>query len=49
MEFKRYSQFAQNHSKNKLVSENVVTQAHGGCSLRVINYKYTVITCCIIL
>ena len=25
----------QNRSKNKLVSENTVTRAHGNCSLRV--------------
>ena len=25
----------QNRSKNKLVSENAMTQAHGNCSLRV--------------
>ena len=28
-EFKRYSKFAQNPSKNKLVRENAVTRAYG--------------------
>ena len=35
VEFKRYSKFAPKPSKNKLVRENAVKQAHGSCSLRV--------------
>ena len=35
VEFKRYSNWRQNRSKNKLVRENAVIRAHGSCSLRV--------------
>ena len=38
VEFERYSKFAPNRSKNKLVRENAVTRgAHGSCSLMVMD------------
>ena len=35
VQFIRHQNSRQNRSKNNLVRENAVTQAHGSCSLRV--------------
>ena len=40
MKFKNIQNSRQNRSKNKLVSENAVTRAHGSCSLRVMGSWY---------